>query len=194
MQTPLALRIILDEHHALSVLLQSMSMLVRKGPGDQADRFFDSLRAMLFYIDEFPERLHHKKETELLFPMVAARDANTQEAIAKLDLDHSKGESAVRELQHLLMGWEFMGESRRAQFEEVFSRYLVFYRARMELEEKLILPAAKANLTPSDWLSLDAAFAANRDALTGKYPVEEGYERLFSYIARVAPAPIGLGS
>jgi hemerythrin-like domain-containing protein len=26
------------------------------------------LRSMMFHIDEFPERLHHPKETELLFP------------------------------------------------------------------------------------------------------------------------------
>jgi hypothetical protein len=32
---------------------------------------FDVLRAMLFYIDEFPERLHHTKESELLFPSCA---------------------------------------------------------------------------------------------------------------------------
>ena len=36
-------------------------------------RDFALLRAMLFYVDEFPERLHHHKEDELLFPRVRAR-------------------------------------------------------------------------------------------------------------------------
>jgi len=194
MKTPEALRVILDEHNALSVLLQTMSLMVRSGPGEDPARFFDSLRAMLFYIDEFPERLHHRKETELLFPLVAARAPHTQEAIAKLDLDHARGESAVRELQHLLLGWEFMGELRRQSFVDVFGRYLSFYREHMALEESVILPAARQVLTPEDWVQLDAAFQSNRDALTGNYPVEAAYAQLFSRIARTAPAPHGMGS
>jgi hypothetical protein len=39
---------------------------------------FDVLRAMLFYIDEFPERLHHTKESELLFPKLRAACARTR--------------------------------------------------------------------------------------------------------------------
>jgi hemerythrin-like domain-containing protein len=34
---------------------------------DDRDQFFDVLRAMLFYVDEFPERLHHPKESALLY-------------------------------------------------------------------------------------------------------------------------------
>jgi hypothetical protein len=30
--------------------------------------------AILFYIDEFPAKLHHPKESKLLFPRVANRD------------------------------------------------------------------------------------------------------------------------
>ena len=68
-----SIRIIHDEHAALAAMLQSLRMMVKRGPGTDANSFFDVLRAMLFYIDEFPERLHHTKETELLFPPVAAR-------------------------------------------------------------------------------------------------------------------------
>jgi len=35
MQTPLALRVIFDEHNALSVLLQTMCLMVRNGPGEE---------------------------------------------------------------------------------------------------------------------------------------------------------------
>ena len=44
----------------------------------------------------------------------------------------------------------------------------------------------------ADWRTLDAAFAENRDPLTGHPPSHE-YEQLFSRIVRTAPAPIGLG-
>ena len=63
-----AAQIIRDEHAALSAMLRSLSMMIEHGPGEQPERFFDVLRAMLFYIDEFPERLHHPKESKFLFP------------------------------------------------------------------------------------------------------------------------------
>jgi hemerythrin-like domain-containing protein len=71
MQTLSALQIIRDEHASLAAMLQSMRFMVQMGPSDDAKKFFDVLRGMLFYIDEFPERLHHPKESNLLFSKIA---------------------------------------------------------------------------------------------------------------------------
>jgi hypothetical protein len=62
------IRILLGEHASLRAVLQSILLMLERGPGDAPERFFDVMRAMLFYIDEFPERLHHPKESNLLFP------------------------------------------------------------------------------------------------------------------------------
>lgn len=192
--TPASLRIIRDEHAALAAMLQSLLWLIRHGPQqDQRQRFFDTVRAMLFYIDEFPERLHHPKESDLLFPRVAKRAPETLPVIARLEQDHMKGEQQVRELQHLLLAWEWLGEERREAFVQACERYLSFYLEHMRLEEQEILPAAQRVLEPTDWQALDAAFAANRDPLTGHAPAP-AYERLFQRILEVAPAPIGLGT
>ncbi len=188
-----SLEIIRDEHSSLAAMLQSMRMLVDRGPGDDSKTFFDVLRAMLFYIDEFPERLHHPKETELLFPIVAAVAPNVDVAIARLDRDHEYTEQAVRELQHLLLGWELMGESRRERFVSTFNSYVNLYLAHMRLEEQEILPAAEKYLTAADWKVLDEAFEQNCDPLTGKYKPDPAYEQLFTRIVMKAPAPIGLG-
>jgi hypothetical protein len=48
-------------------------------------------------------------------------------------------------------------------------------------------------LTEADWKTLDAAFATNCDPLTGKYPRDPVYDRLFTRIVMRAPSPIGLG-
>ncbi|MEO0003307.1 MAG: hypothetical protein RLZZ22_999, partial [Pseudomonadota bacterium] len=48
MKTPETLRVIRDEHNALSGMLQSLSLLIRRGPGADVQRFFDTLEAMLF--------------------------------------------------------------------------------------------------------------------------------------------------
>jgi hemerythrin-like domain-containing protein len=188
-----SIRIIRDEHAALSAMLKSLALMVERGPNHDADGFFDVLRAMLFYIDEFPERLHHPKETNLLFPRVARLAPETLEAIARLDADHAKGEHAVRELQHLLLAWELVGDSRREEFEVAAKRYLNFYLDHMRLEESVILPAAVRVLSASDWQEMDAAFATNCDPLTGKTPRDPAFDRLFTRIVMRAPAPIGLG-
>lgn len=188
-----SIRIIRDEHAALAAMLRSLRMMVDRGPTDEPESFFDVLRAMLFYIDEFPERLHHPKESELLFPRVARLAPETLEVIAKLEKDHERGESTVRELQHLLLAWELVGEARRPAFDQAAKDYLDFYLEHMRLEESVILPAAQKVLNAADWKELDAAFATNCDPLTGKYPRDPAYDRLFTRIVMRAPAPIGLG-
>jgi hemerythrin-like domain-containing protein len=188
-----SIQIIRDEHATLAAMLRSFGMMVERGCADAPETYFDVMRAMLFYIDEFPERLHHPKESELLFPRVARLVPETQELIARLDKDHANGESAARELQHLLLAWELLGDSRRAAFDAAAKRYLAFYLEHMRLEETVILPAALKVLNDADWKELDAAFATNCDPLTGKYPREPAYDRLFTRIVTRTPAPIGLG-
>lgn len=191
---PATIRIILDEHAALAAMLRSLVMMLKQGPDDaKPEAFFDVLRAMLFYIDEFPERQHHPKESDLLFPKVLRSAPETRPTIEQLERDHHGGEGSVRALQHQLIAWEVMGESRRAVFESAARDYVAFYLEHMRLEEAVILPAAEAGLEAADWKELDAAFAANQDPLTGKSPRDPAYDRLYARIVRTAPAPIGLG-
>jgi len=193
MATPETLRVIRDEHMALSAMLQSLHLLVQQGPGNDAKRFFDTLRAMLFYIDEYPERLHHPKESNLLFPKVVKAAPKVLGAVDRLERDHMYSEKAARDLQHLLLAWELLGDSRREAFVDAYDRYMRFYLEHMRLEEHEILPEAERSLRLDDWRELDEAFGANRDPLTGKYPATPEYERLFQRIVHDAPAPIGLG-
>ena len=189
---PLSLTIIRDEHQALAAMLRSLPMLLAQARRENKLPDFSVVRAMLFYIDEFPERLHHTKETQLLFPKVRARMPELAATLDRLDADHGQGERAVRELEHLLLAYEVMGESRREAFEQAVERYIASYLNHMAVEETEILPAAQAHLTPEDWVELDAAFAANKDPLAGHEP-DDGYRPLFRKILNSAPAPIGLG-
>ncbi len=188
-----SLTIIRDEHSSLAAMLQSMRMMVERGPKDDPQNFFDVLRAMLFYIDEFPERLHHPKENELLFPRVLKSAPHVEDAIARLERDHEYTEHAARNLQHHLLAWELMGESRRSRFVESFTSYVDQYLEHMRLEESVVLPEAEKHFTEADWQAIDAAFEQNCDPLTGKYKPDPAYDRLFSRIVQKAPAPIGLG-
>jgi len=189
-----SLQIIRDEHASLAAMLQSMRLMVQRGTAGQAQNFFEVMRAMLFYIDEFPERLHHPKESNLLFPRVVRKAPQVMGAVDRLERDHMQSEKAVRELQHLLLAWELLGESRRDAFERTFTPYVDGYLAHMRLEETEILPQAEQVLSAEDWRELDAAFETNADPLTGQHPPGREFEKLFSRIVLKAPAPIGVGA
>ena len=186
------LNIIRDEHAALWAMLRSIPLLLAEHRRQRSLPDFAVLRAMLFYVDEFPEKRHHRKESELLFPMLRARAPQASEVLDRLDHDHENGERNIRDLEHALLGFEMMGEARREAFEQAAARYVEFYRAHMALEEREILPLAERVLTSADWAELDEAFAANCDPLTGHEP-EPDYRALFTRIVNLVPAPIGLG-
>lgn len=187
------LRIIRGEHAALAAMLRSLAQLVRRGPDPAApERFFDVVRAMLFYIDEFPERCHHPKESNLLFPKLARLVPELMEVIGRLEDDHMRGEFRVRELQHLLLAWELLGEPRRQAFTEAALNYVDFYLLHMRTEEAELLPVAQRVLAEPDWAELDAAFSQHVDPLVGGLH-EPAYDRLFTRIVMRAPAPIGVG-
>jgi hemerythrin-like domain-containing protein len=182
-----AAAVIRAEHAALRAVLHTLQSMLRQGPGDEAERFFDVLRAMLFYIDEFPEKLHHPRESDLLFPRIARARPALLPLIRRLEFDHMRGEGRVRELQHQLLAWELAGESRRSEFEEAVDAYVRFYLDHMRVEEAELLPAALEVLDAADWAELDAAFVP--DPLAGGS--RAGYERLLSRIVLSAPAPGG---
>jgi hemerythrin-like domain-containing protein len=191
--TPLALKIIVDEHAAVAAVLRSMLPLIERGPGDEPERFFDVLRAMLFYIDEFPEKRHHPNESNLLFPRIVRKSPDAMTVIRKLETDHLKGEQRVRELQHQLLAWELLGDSRRALFTDNLQDYVRFYLDHMHIEEAHVLPLARKVLSSADWAEIDRAFEAARDPLAGGAR-EPGYDRLFTRIVLATPAPLGVGA
>ncbi len=187
-----ALKIIHEEHRALAALLETLRLLAER-LGPVADpRDLSLIRAIFFYIDEFPERLHHAKETSLLFPRLRSRAAEAASVLDTLDEQHARGESAIRELEHLLLAYEQLGERRRKPFIAALNRYVEFYTGHMAIEDTQVMPLAEKRLTEEDWRELNAAFAENRDPLTGHTPSEE-YAALFERIVTMAPAPIGLG-
>jgi hemerythrin-like domain-containing protein len=173
-------------------MLKSLSMLLSQARREGRLPDFDVLRAMLFYVDEFPERLHHTKESALLFPRLRQRAPELGSVLDRMDRDHAAGEKAIRDLEHALLAFEMMGESRRSAFEQAVDHYVDSYLRHMAVEEAELLPAAERLFTETDWAALNSAFATNRDPLTGHDPSDD-YRPLFHKIVMYAPAPIGLG-
>ena len=192
---PLAVRVIRAEHDALAAMLRTLPLLLdaQRRVGTPPD--FGALRAMLFYVDEFPERLHHAKESELLFPKLRARAPDLRDVLDDLDGDHAQGERAIRELQHSLLAWEQMGEVRREKFEQQLKVYTARYLRHMKREETEVLPRAAGVFTADDWAELDEAFGSHQDPLAPRpgQAVDEAYAPLRQRILAALPAPFGWG-
>jgi hemerythrin-like domain-containing protein len=187
-----ALQIIHEEHAAVAAMLRSLSLMVDRGPEAKPQRFFEVVRAMLFYIDEFPERRHHPNESAHLFPLLLQGAPELRPVIEQLQRDHDSGEQRVRALQHLLVAWEILGESRREAFTAALKDYVRFYLSHMRVEETELLPVARRLLSAGQRQTLDAVFVEQRDPLAGGERLAE-FDQLFSRIVQMAPAPIGVG-
>jgi len=197
MNTHSTLRIIRDEHGALAAVLRSIGLLLSQSRRRDVEPDFAVLRAMLFYIDEFPEQVHHSKETALLFPAIRAHGGDVGDVLDRLDRDHVESHAAIRELEHDLLGLEMMHDSpdyegRLERFETRMQDYVASYLDHMRVEENDILPLAEKLLTAADWATLDAAFMKNRDPLTHR-EADDAYRPLFKKILMTLPAPLGLG-
>ena len=191
------LRIIRDEHGTLSAVLRSIALLLSECRRRGAKLDYRVLRAMLFYIDEFPERVHHPKESELLFPILRKRSPVAVNVLERLDRDHAASHQAVRDLEHQVLALEMMEDAtdfevRRVRFEAATEAYVTAYLDHIRLEEVEVLPLAEQLLTEGDWAELDAAFMQNRDPLTYRDGQDE-FRPLFKRILMTLPAPIGLG-
>ena len=184
-----SLRIIREEHVSLGVMLRSLAALVERGPGEPPADYFTALRAIFFCIDEFHEAQHHPKESEWLFPKVAAASQEAADAVRLLDQDHAKSEASARRLQHLLLAWEMIGSTRRETFELACHAYIALLSEHMALEERLILPQAERSLSANDWQQLDDAFARGGDASGGNYLADPDYANLLARIGRLVGPP-----
>ena len=181
-----------DEHRSIAAVLHGMRFLVREQRrlGRPVDpRVF---RAMVYYLDVFPERHHHPKEDRYLFAAVRSRTDEGAEVIERLEREHAAGAQAMRGLEQALLRYEAGGEAEFDAFEQAVERFVDDYWAHMRAEEQELMPLARRVLAPEDWARIEAAFARHADPLGGA-PEGEDMDRLFSRIVELAPAPIGMG-
>ena len=193
MQQPLARRAIqtiMHEHRQLSAVVNGMTRFVDSldtsahAPGPMV------LRAMLYYIREYPERVHHPKEDKYLFELLRLRTNELDDVIDELKAQHVQGEARVRNLERALARYEMAGDSEVAPLRRMVEEYAVFYGNHRLLEEEVVLPAALRCLTTADWIELDETFGANRDPFDSS-ELEGDLDHLYSMIVNTIPDDVG---
>jgi len=186
-----AINVIRDEHRSIAAVISGLKDLARMVEEAKLRPDFRVLRAMLRYIDEFPEKQHHPKEDRYLFARLLARLPSAQALIDELQGEHVQGVHRMRELERSLLFLEDRWPQGAREFRERVDDYAQFHWAHMRKEEEKLMPLAEANLTKADWMSIEEAFGGNHDPLAGLQ--EKNFQALFSRIAALAPAPVGLG-
>ncbi len=187
-----AKRIILEEHRSIAAVLSGLKDLARLAQDPDVRPGFDALRAMITYIDAFPERMHHPKEDRHLFAKLLERAPSSRALVESLQSEHVQGASLVRDLEQSLLRFEELWPKGAAEFAAAVERYARFHWDHMRREEHQVLPQCEAALTAADWEEIRAAFAGNEDPIADLR--QSDFANLYQRILSLAPAPVGLGA
>ena len=186
-----AIQKIREEHRSISAVLHGLKQLARDAQNAIGKPGFEALRAMVCYIDQFPEQLHHPKEDRFLFEPLVARLPDAWPLVDALKHEHGQGARLVRELERALVLFEERWPAGGADFRAAVDAYAEFHWNHMRKEEHELLPLAEKHFLAEDWRAADAAFGANADPIAGVQ--EKDFDSLFTRIVSLAPAPIGVG-
>lgn len=187
-----ALAIIRDEHRSLAAVVHGLRYLIREMCERQAVPDFRLLWAMIFYLEEFPEKLHHPKENAYLFARLRERTHEVDEVIAHLEQQHSDGAGHIRGLELALGHFEAGSLDGLEKFSAAVETFADEIIRHMAVEESTLIPLAKKHLTTEDWVEIGAAFSENGDPRFDAN-VDHECRDLFTRIVNLAPAPIGVG-
>lgn len=182
--------IIHDEHRALASVLKALRFVVDQIAAGRMPPEFRLLASMVDYITQVPEKLHHPKEDEVLFPCLRAHSAEAAALVAALEAEHQEGYALTVELLRALIHYQSVGQPGFAAFEQLVRRYVDQNFAHLNKEESEMLPLARQVLSAETWAQVDAAFARNFDPHAG---AEGEFRDLFHQIVAMTPAPQGLG-
>lgn len=187
------LAIIQREHRAIAAVLYTFDHVLAEIRAGKIAPDFTLFGTILSYVQDFPDRFHHPKEDEVLFPLIAKRAPEVKETLAELQAQHHEGVRLTSELKWKLEAWQADPAKGFAAFDSAAQSFIEWQRKHIGLEERAILPAARAKLTAEDWVGADAAFADNDDPIFGRSP-KKAYDQLLSKIASLAPEPYGLAA
>lgn len=182
--------IIHDEHRALASVLQALRLVVDGIRDGSRQPDFRLLSAMVDYITQVPEKVHHPKEDDYLFPALRKRSQEAVELIDRLEEQHQEGYRMTVALLQALIHYQSVGAAGFASFDVLVQAYLDFNWQHLNLEERELLPLARRALGEDDWRELDAAFSANFNPYEG---AAGEFAALFRTIVNLTPAPYGLG-
>ncbi|MFX1767886.1 hemerythrin domain-containing protein [Paraburkholderia sp. A1RI-2L] len=181
-----AIQVMLSEHSRLTSIVSGMLRVVDDMAYSAGSPSAMLMRAMLYYIQEFPDQIHHPKEEQYLFGRLRERTDECNGVIEELERQHEEGGQRICALERALTRYELAGADTLPALRDEVMNYADFYARHRHLEESVILPAAQRYLTAADWVEIDEAFGANRDPLES-LESESNLDDLYALIVQTMP-------
>lgn len=180
-----AVGIIKDEHRSLAAVIHGLQQILVQASETGRSPDAGLLKAMLYYIEHFPERLHHPKEEAFLFRKLRDRSSDYEVVLQGLEAQHVDG---ARKLAELGLSVAALERGEADALERLVDAVQSFARSQWEhmaAEEDVIIPAALQILQPADWQEVANAFSTNGDP---RFDEDTGaaYERLFVRLLNLA--------
>ena len=178
-----AIELIRAEHRnldrVLTVLDETLDHLSAEGPKPNLDLLF----SVVYYVRVFPDKLHHPKEEQFLFPALRRYRPELDPVLNELERQHIAGTQSLERLDAALKSFDREYPKGLEALLEAGRSFVRTQREHMGVEEREVLPAAKESLKSDDWAAMRRAFAKNTDPLFGEH-LETGFRVLYERITR----------
>lgn len=189
-----ALNIIRAEHQTLTAVIDALKHVAAEVAQGKLTPDYKLLWSIMYYIEAFPETLHHPKEEAVLFPHIRRRSSDIDSMLDDLGRQHANSGPHLDILKSLLGKMEAEIPGAAQAFSDKVAIYAGFHYQHMMQEETVVLPKAREVLTEADWKEVADAFAENADPLRdGGTSGNEWFRQFYRRIVHLVPEPWGLG-
>ncbi|MGZ5093078.1 MAG: hemerythrin domain-containing protein [Burkholderiales bacterium] len=179
-----------EEHRTLRTVLAILQRLLHDSRDYAAEPDFGLLCTALYYIDDFPERVHHPKEDRYLFAAMRRRTDRFDSVLERLRGEHARSPQMLRNIQRELVHYQGGAPDGLKKLSDAVQSYAAMLHEHMKSEEAL-LAAAGAYLTEEDWSLINHAFACHGDPLLPDADRQE-FRRLKTRILTLLPRKMRL--
>lgn len=181
----IATGILREEHRSLAAVLHAMKDVIARGKLSGQSMDIRLLRAMLYYVEVFPEQLHHPKEEAYIFSKLRDRAPEYRQLLEHLQSDHNSGAERLREMRAAVDALAHDPVKELPRFEAAAEQFIADQFKHMTLEEKSLMPAVRVHLFANDWSEIKHAFQKNGDPRFGANS-DEPFDHLLGRILSLA--------
>lgn len=152
-----------DEHRNIGELLlvleQELSVFDRNERPD-----YEVIQAVIRYFEDYPDCCHHPKE-DMIFEKLKARDAITAGSVGDLEAEHHDEGRRLRRVAQVVRSVLTDHDILRQTFHDTMRDFIDQERKHMDMEERVLFPAAIKTLQPKDWAEIEVVWSKTKDSL-----------------------------
>ena len=183
--------ILAEEHRTLRIVMEILQRLLHETAHFGMPADFTLLCSILYYVDEFPERVHHPKEDKFLFPMLRRRTARFNPTLEHLHNDHVRSAQMLARIERDLVHFQAGAPRALERFVASVGTYAQLLEEHMQTEEQLLLDA-RDELTEDDWRHLAHGLGAQPDPLSAADAPRHEFRLLRARILNALPSKMRL--